>query len=56
MIQMLYNIPIKAPSVNGVTFLTTIELVGLFPWNTLWGKIFFTSSADIPDFSNSDLA
>lgn len=26
--------PISTPSVNGVSFLKTMEFVGLFPWNT----------------------
>lgn len=44
------------PSVKGVIFLTTIELVGLFPSNTLCGRIFSKLLPDNPDFSSSDLA
>lgn len=50
------SIPMSAPSVKGVIALTTIELVGLFPSNTLCGRIFFKLSPDSPDFSSSDLA
>lgn len=41
---------------NGVTFLTTIEFVGRFPVNTLWGSKLLSFSPLIPAFSSSDLA
>lgn len=48
-----FNSPTRAPRVNGVIFFTIMEFVGLFPGNTLWGRIFFNLSPDTPDFSNS---
>lgn len=46
----------RAPSVKGVTFLTTIEFVGRLPMKTLCGKILANLSPVTPDFSNSAFA
>ena len=44
---------INAPRTNGVIFCTKIELVGLLPVKTLNGTMSFTSSKDLPAFTNS---
>lgn len=56
MINVFISSPIKAPRVNGVTALTRMLFVGLFPWKTLWGSSWATWSALMPDFCNSSLA
>lgn len=48
--------PIRDPKMNGVTFFTTIELVGRLPVNTLCGNSCANLSPLRPDFSNSSLA
>lgn len=48
--------PINEPNTNGVTFLTTMELVGRLPVNTLCGNSLANVSPVTPDFSNSALA
>lgn len=49
----MFYLPIRAPSVNGVTFFNMIELVGRLPVKTLCGRIRSNCGPDIPDFSNS---
>lgn len=44
------------PRMNGVTFFTTIELVGRFPVKTLCGNSWFSCSPDSPDWESSCLA
>lgn len=46
----------RDPNTNGVTFFTTMELVGRFPSNTLCGKSCVNLSPVTPDFSSSALA
>uniref|UniRef100_A0A182IS09 Uncharacterized protein n=1 Tax=Anopheles atroparvus TaxID=41427 RepID=A0A182IS09_ANOAO len=46
-------IAISAPSTNGVTFFTRIELVGRLPVNTLCGSRFSSASPARPAFSSS---
>lgn len=45
--------PINEPKMNGVTFLTTMELVGRLPVKTLCGKSASNLAPLKPDFSNS---